>query len=399
MADAVKILYVNRSMQSPPHIGEQQRMFNIGRQLRKCGSVTLLCLNHTFDPEALDLAYQEFERVELMQIERVQVANPLLSAIRHKYQMHCPTYYGDQVYRDGVRRMMRLHREHDVVWIHTLSAANCFGNRRFGRSILDMDDLKHVKFTLRSKIDGTLRLRLSARVQSYTWRRQEFECFRRFEIVVLCSRQDKRIMGDHPRIRIVPNGFTATQDTPRWTASNDCFLGFIGTLSYGPNIEGIEWFRDKVWPLVRKEVPQAKLRLVGNIPDQDDFLRAAGFEPLGFVADPSAEFNRWRAMIVPLRYGGGTRLKILEAFSRMCPVISTTVGAYGLDVTPGQDILLEDTPQVFADQCIRLLQQPNLGKSLAEAGWKLFQKKYTWDVIGHSIQNAVEEISRKRTLL
>ena len=104
-------------------------------------------------------------------------------------------------------------------------------------------------------------------------------------------------------------------------------------------------------------------------------------------------------MIVPLRYGGGTRLKILEAFSRMCPVISTSVGAYGLDVTHNKDILLEDAPQAFADQCIRLLQQPNYGKSLAEAGWELFQKKYTWDVIGKSIQNTVKEISRKRILL
>ena len=96
-------------------------------------------------------------------------------------------------------------------------------------------------------------------------------------------------------------------------------------------------------------------------------------------------------MIVPLRYGGGTRLKIIEAFSRKCPVISTSVGAYGLDVTDSKDILLEDTPQAFADQCIRLLREPNYGKSLAEAGWELFQKKYTWDVIGNSIQNAVTD--------
>ena len=156
-------------------------------------------------------------------------------------------------------------------------------------------------------------------------------------------------------------------------------------------MEGVEWFRDQVWPLIRKAVPQAKLRLVGKIPEKDAFLSSPGFEPLGFVEDPTEEFSRWQAMIVPLRYGGGTRLKILEAFSRKCPVISTSVGAYGLDVTDSKDILLEDTPQSFADQCIRLLRQPTEGKYLAEAGWELFTKQYTWDVIGSSIQNAVAD--------
>jgi len=399
MADEVKILYVNRSMQSSPHIGGQQRMFNIGRQLRKIGPVTLLCVNHIFDPEALELAYQEFERVELMKLEKYRTPSPMLFEVRRKYQMHWPTNIGDRLSREDIKRLEQLSREHDVVWFHTLSAANCFGNRRFDRSILDLDDLEHMKFALRAEIDATWRWRLSARVQSYKWRRLEYDSFRRFNRVVLCSREDKRIMGDHPRIRIVPNGFPAPPERPIWKPSEDCYLGFIGTLNYGPNTEGVEWFRDQVWPLIRKAVPQAKLRLVGKIPEKDAFLNSPGFEPLGFVEDPTEEFSRWQAMIVPLRYGGGTRLKILEAFSRKCPVISTAVGAYGLEVTHNKNILLEDAPQSFANQCIRLLREPTDGKSLAEAGWELFQKQYTWDVIGNSIQNAVAEISRKRTLL
>jgi glycosyltransferase involved in cell wall biosynthesis len=399
MDDKIKILYVNRSMQSPPHIGGQQRMFNIGRQLKKCGPVTLLCVNHELDPNALELAQQEFEQVELMKLRRLQTPCPMLHEIRHKVQMHWPTNPGDHVCRKDVLHFTKLLREHDVVWFSTLPAANSFGTRRFARSIMDLDDLMHVKFALRTKIDATLRWRLSARVQSFKWRRQEYDSFRRFTSVVLCSREDKQILGDHPRIRIVPNGFPVPQKRPDWKHSEDCYLGFIGTLSYGPNAEGIEWFRDQVWPLITKEVPQAKLRLVGKIPEPRAFLDAPGFEPLGFVEDPTEEFSRWQAMIVPLRYGGGTRLKILEAFSRMCPVISTPVGAYGLEVIHQHNILLEDDPQAFARQCIQLLQQPNLGKPIAEAGWDLFTEKYTWDVIGNSIQNAVRDCvdrSRKR---
>ncbi len=398
MAEAVKILYVNRSMHSPPHIGGQQRMFHIGRQLQKCGTVTMLCVNTQFDREALALAREEFERVELMQMRPFQTSSPLLFEIRRKYQMHSPTSTGDRVSHRDLERFGQLWREHDVVWFNTMMSANSFGCRRFARSIMDLDDLMHVKFALRTEIDASLRWRMSARVQSFKWHRQEFESFRRFDRVVLCSREDKRILGNHPRIRIVPNGFPSPEEPPTWTQGEDDYLGFIGTLSYGPNIEGVEWFRDQVWPLIRKSNPNATLRLVGKIPGKRAFLEAPGFEPLGFVEDPTKEFSRWRAMIVPLRYGGGTRLKILEAFSRKCPVISTTVGAYGLDVTDGKHILLKDTPEAFASECIRLLQEPHYGNSFAEAGWDLFQKKYTWDVIGKSIQDVVEEIARKGSL-
>lgn|GEM_PF-6161947 len=105
MTEAVKILYVNRSMQSPPHIGEQQRMFHIGRQLREIGSLTLLCVSHIFDPKSLALAHEEFERVELMRMEKIRSCHPTLFKMRHKYRMHWPGYYGERVSRDNVCRI------------------------------------------------------------------------------------------------------------------------------------------------------------------------------------------------------------------------------------------------------------------------------------------------------
>jgi len=393
----LKILYVNRTMHGLPHIGGLQRMFHIGRQLKKCGAVTMLGVNYDFNPEALELAAKEFERVELMKLKKFRTPSPTLLEMRQKYQMHWPTNYGDRVDHEDLKRFTRLSREHDVVWFSLLSAANCFGNRRFANSIVDLDDLMHVKFALRTQIDKSLRWRMSAHLQSFKWRRQEFQSFQRFNIIVLCSTEDKQVMGNHRRIRIVPNGFPSPANTPIWTPGQEGYLGFIGTLSYGPNVEGLEWFRDRVWPAIRKEMPQATLRLVGTLPKNHAFLNVPGFEPLGFVEDPTEEFSRWQAMIVPLRYGGGTRLKILEAFSRKCPVISTPIGAHGLQVTPNQDILLEENPQAFAHQCLRLLKQPHQGKTIAEAGWELFNRKYTWDVIGKSIQNIVAEIARKRS--
>jgi glycosyltransferase involved in cell wall biosynthesis len=109
------------------------------------------------------------------------------------------------------------------------------------------------------------------------------------------------------------------------------------------------------------------------------------------VEDPSAEFRTWTTMIVPLLVGGGTRIKILEAFSRLCPVVSTSVGAYGLEVEDSKNILLADRPQYFAQQCLTLCEKPQTGRILTEEGWNLFTQKYTWERIGQRIQNVVEK--------
>jgi glycosyltransferase involved in cell wall biosynthesis len=115
-------------------------------------------------------------------------------------------------------------------------------------------------------------------------------------------------------------------------------------------------------------------------------------EMLGFVENTALEMARWCGMIVPLHFGGGTRLKILDAFSKKCPVISTRVGAHGLKVSHQKNILLADEPEDFADQCIRLLQNPSAGQAIAEEAWKLFLAEYTWDRIGEKIEIVLNDI-------
>jgi len=113
------------------------------------------------------------------------------------------------------------------------------------------------------------------------------------------------------------------------------------------------------------------------------------------VEDPGEEIAAWSAMVVPLRFGGGTRLKILEGFSRMCPMVSTPIGAYGINVSNGKDILLAESAEDFAEKCIQLLKQPELGLHLAEQGWNLFQSQYTWDIIGRAVEAAVQDCLRR----
>jgi glycosyltransferase involved in cell wall biosynthesis len=118
-------------------------------------------------------------------------------------------------------------------------------------------------------------------------------------------------------------------------------------------------------------------------------------DALGFVADPVEEIATWSMMVVPVRIGAGTRVKIAQAFSRKCPVISTSNGAYGYEVESGRELLLADRPQDFADACVSLIREPAKGAALAECAWQRFLREWTWEAINPRIWAAAEDCLRR----
>ena len=238
------------------------------------------------------------------------------------------------------------------------------------------------------KAEG-LREKVATKLLTYKWKRRERQALERFDLAAVCSEDDKEYLGGRDRIRVIPNGFEPPEKEIQRTAAGQMRLGFIGNLEYGPNFDGLEWFGQAVWDLIKKEIPAARLRMVGIKPAKVQRLDREGFEWLGFVEDTAEEFASWSAMVVPLRIGGGTRLKIVDALSKRCPVVSTRVGAHGLEVTDQKDILLADEPADFAQACLRLMRDDAYGARLAAAGWELFEQNYTWEVIGRAVQQIV----------
>jgi glycosyltransferase involved in cell wall biosynthesis len=160
-------------------------------------------------------------------------------------------------------------------------------------------------------------------------------------------------------------------------------LVFTGVMKYLPNSDGIRWFLAEVLPLVRESVPGVRLLVVGADPPPDLRRMASGGVTLtGRVGDVRPYVDRAAVSIVPLRMGGGTRLKIVEAFAMKKPVVSTTVGAEGIDVADGESILLADEPRAFADAVVRLLRDGRLREKLVRNAYALMMDRYEWSVIG-----------------
>ena len=174
-------------------------------------------------------------------------------------------------------------------------------------------------------------------------------------------------------------------------------LIFTGSFQYFTNYEAMIWFIGDIYPLVQDQIPDIRLMITGdhaNLPLPAD----TGVELTGFVDDVRPLIARSNICVVPLRQGGGTRLKILEAMALGTPVVSTSKGAEGLDVRDGKHVLIADTPSTFAQAIIRLIEEPETGLEISENAHKMVVEKYNWSVEKTRFLTLVDTVvSNKKT--
>ena len=196
-------------------------------------------------------------------------------------------------------------------------------------------------------------------------------------------------------MHVIPNGFERPARPPVRKPVTPPRIGFIGIFDYAPNLGGIQWFVRECWPRIKRELPDARLRLVGRHSDGPLKPDGPDIDGLGWVANTDGEMATWSSMVVPLQLGAGTRGKIAHAFSAKCPVVSTSLGAYGYEVESGRELLLADTPEDFASACVGLVRRPPEAMAMAERAWAQFLGKWTWDAIRPRIWAAAEDCLRR----
>lgn len=157
----------------------------------------------------------------------------------------------------------------------------------------------------------------------------------------------------------------------------------VGSLQYLPNVDGAQFMSNDVMPEILKRCPDAVLQIVGRGPDERTLRlhNPPSFNVVGEVEAVEPWYRSSRLSIVPLRSGGGTRLKILESMAYGRAVVSTSIGAEGIDITHGDNILIADTPQELADAVALLLNNPDKARDIAEAGRRLVEERYAWSSI------------------
>jgi polysaccharide biosynthesis protein PslH len=269
---------------------------------------------------------------------------------------------------------------------------------RFDRSILDLDDYQsQVQFRSAKAFRTTIGNKYSAAtwLSAVKWWVLEALLIPSFDDALVCSQLDRQKLRRRfpgTQWHVVPN--TVAEPPQFGPTGRDRFTFlFVGSMGYLPNWDAVQFFGVHVLPLLRR-IASRKFRvlIVGRTGGVDlDRLRV--IEDVRLVLDPldlSPYYAQSDVVIVPIRSGGGTRIKILEAFSYGLPVISTTIGAEGLDVTPGSDIIIADGAEAFAEQCHRIWTDDLLRRRIAQGGHDLWRRKYNPTALVRALEAAYD---------
>jgi polysaccharide biosynthesis protein PslH len=231
-------------------------------------------------------------------------------------------------------------------------------------------------------------------------RRYEAAACRAAMVAVAVSDNDRDVLKDispSSKFVVVPNGVDAGYFHLGDSRRDQGSLVFTGTMDFRPNVDAVLWFCQYVLPLVVKEAPQTRFYIVGQRPTREvlALARIPGVIVTGAVDDVRPYLWQASVCVVPLRVGGGTRFKILEAMATGTPVVSTTLGAEGISLTPGYDALLADHPIEMADAISSLLREKERTWALAERGREFVLANYEWGVLGRRVLAVYDEVLKE----
>ncbi|HVG53302.1 MAG TPA: glycosyltransferase family 4 protein [Vicinamibacterales bacterium] len=233
------------------------------------------------------------------------------------------------------------------------------------------------------------------------WRKlraREADACRRADLTIAVSADDRRRLEQlAPGIAAVsiPTGVDTDYFTPMPGSERPAHLVFSGSMDWHPNEDAVLYFLDAVLPSIRAQIPETTFTVVGRNPSarlRDAAGRVGGVTVTGTVSDVRPSIAEGSVYVVPLRAGGGTRLKIFEALAMARPVVSTTVGAEGLGIGPGRHYTCADEPGAFANAVVALLHDPHRRAELGAAGRHLVETCYSWPTIGRVFEQRCEEV-------
>ena len=389
----MKILWVNSGFLHPTTKGGQIRTLEILKRLHPRHEIHYVALDLREQPgdversgeyatHAYPIPHTVPRRLSLQ--FWVQVAANLASPL----PLAVSRYRSDAV-RRVVSELRSVHKFDAVVCDFLFPSINL---SELGNAVLFQHNVEATIWKRHAEHARTVPERAYFHVQLERMRRYEAEVCRAVKRVIAVSREDADIIRSEygaGQVDWIPTGVNACYFSRPPEVYRETDLVFVGSMDWMPNIDGIQWFVAEVLPRIRVSRPDCSLAIVGRCPptqilklaQKDRRIRVTGTVP-----DIRPYLWGSSVAIVPLRIGGGTRLKIYEAMAAGTPVVSTAVGAEGLDVRDGGNILLADRPQDFAERCLALLDDAQASSRLAMAAKEMVASCYSWDVVSRKFE-------------
>jgi glycosyltransferase involved in cell wall biosynthesis len=388
----MKILIVDKDFPFPQNDGARIRSWNFIKALAGEHELSILCFNK-YNSNSSNEASKYFAHIWIvdkgdnLQNRKYNRINRLLYFFQ-KIPWEMSQSFSES-FQDKFIEIIKEHHFDTIFTRYLHMGQYVIRNSKLlnARTVLDLDDIEFIKvdrIIKTSKFRGIyshLRMYLNNLLLKRYYRR-----INSFSNVIVCSENDGDYLEAEGFLKndavVIPNAVdVASYDSVNpfsYEVLRNKVLLFCGNLGYDPNSEGIMWFIKHVFPLIRQKDPDVKLHIVGLRPPSEVIEAHDNKQIFVFPNVPQVlpYYNGCSAAIVPIRIGGGTRIKILEAFSCRRPVISTTVGAEGLKVIDKKHCLIQDNPQDFASACLKVLNDYESAHKLVEEGYRLVRENY-----------------------
>jgi glycosyltransferase involved in cell wall biosynthesis len=395
----MKILVFYPYIPYPVNRGTYQRTFHLLHEMAQQHEVDFFALAEKGEGKQHAGVFREFcHQVEFLDFEHPPWQKLFPGRLLNSLPSNIAHWSLPQV--KPVLNRLLASKPYDLVHVCDIVLAQYFLNQpiRFSidRSRVDLQfqlmEHKRMNFPLKQRL---LRWESYAKLWFY-----EKKVARNTALEVVCGPDDatfiKKYIGKNTPVAVVANGanlnyfFPESAPDPRTAEPS---ILFCGAMDYNPNIDALRWFFGEIYEELTRKEPRLQIWIVGKAPvaEVQAYSQKPGVTVTGEVPDVRPYYRRAWVQIVPLRIGGGTRLKIVESLAIGAPVISTTIGAQGLDLRHDHEILLADTPADFVQQTLRLVQDSKLRSQLEKNGLETARNRFSWPALGRQLCQIYQE--------
>jgi len=392
-----RILALTARLPYPPREGHQLRSWHVLRALARVHEVSLLSFVRTDDaPHECGPLRDLTARLELFPLRAQHARSALASALLRGSLGRRPFVVEKYACAAMRERIAQLARDNDLIHVDMLPLIGNVDARCELPLVLNAHNVEHALLRQRAATEPHAARRAFLRMQVGRLEAFETAACRRATHVLACSSDDAqqlRAMAPSTPVSIVPNGVDVRHLRPAEApAAAAQTLVFVGQMGWFPNREGVEWFLREILPLIAAARPEVQFVLVGKADGlQVPAPLRANVRLTGFVDELAPLLHAAAVYVVPLRSGSGTRLKVLEAMAFGKAIVSTRIGAQGIELEPEHECVFADSAQDFAAAVLRLLDAPALRLELGRAA-RAKALRYDWDAIGADLVRLYAEL-------